>query len=341
MFAANLVCRRARLEDLCKALPLWASDHLLYDPDIWRSLPALLDDLIVRELVSFVIIQSVPDRVPRTIIGSSFIRPGYVTESLSGCSLPNLVMTAALLNRNPFLSPREVSEENARGTLHLMNFFGIQDALNVQNPDSLSLHSTLQEGHRFFHLGYSYRAMWFEVWQPHQIDTLQSLGMRIERRMPLAGKETASLMRFTTQDAQADPHAWFSSYFFPPKPRFHFSRGEQRLLECSLLDLSDADATQELHVSEDGIKKRWRSIYVRVNEVDRDLLAGICSGSAQRRCLLHYLRQHLEELRPYTEQHAPLLNMKVTAFQRSRAYQSSHLQSRTMEAASLQIPHGR
>src|SRR5438046_639583 len=107
MFAANLVCRRARPQDLRKTMSLWAPDHLLYEPDIWRSLPALLDDLIIRELVSFAVIQSVPDGVPRAITGVSFIRPGYIAESLTGCStLPNLVMAASLRNRNPFLSPR-------------------------------------------------------------------------------------------------------------------------------------------------------------------------------------------------------------------------------------------
>ncbi len=340
MSTANLICRRARLEDLRKTMPLWAPDHVLYYRDVWESLPVLLEDLIVRELVSLAVIRSVPDHVPRMIIGTSFIRPGYVLESVRGCcTLPNLVMAAALSNRNPFLSPREISEGNARGTLHLMNFFGIQDPLSLQDPDSLNLHSTVHEGHRFFHLGYSVRAMWFDVWQPHQVDTLESLGMRIERRMLLTGKETASLMRFTTQDAQAEPHAWLSSYFFSPKAQFHFSPGEQRLLECSLLDLSDAEAAQELHLSEDGIKKRWRSIYVRVHAVDPHLLGGIESGSAQRKAVLHYLRQHLEELRPYTDRPPIFTKRKTTVIQHTRSDQFSPSYSRTLEASSFQLPH--
>jgi hypothetical protein len=328
MSTANLVCRRAHLEDLRKAMSLCVPDQVLYDPDVWRGLPALLDDLVIRELVSLAIIQSVPDGVPRAITGISFIRPGYVAEALTACStLPNAVMTAALRNRNPFLSPRELGEENARGELHLKNFFGIQDGPNLQNPDSVALHSILHEEHRFFHFGYSYRAMWIEVWPLHQVETLQNLGMRIERSKPLGGNRTATLMRINAEDAERNPHAWFSSYFFPSKPRFHFSAGEQRLLECSLLDFSDAEAAHELHLSEDGIKKRWRSIYVRVNTVDPHLLGGIHSGSAQRKCLLHYLRQHLEELRPYAEHRPALLNAEITAFQHRRVHQPSQLHS--------------
>jgi len=54
-----------------------------------------------------------------------------------------------------------------------------------------------------------------------------------------------------------------------------------------------------VHVSMDAVKKRWRSIYAKVANVDPGLLAGVDSGVAQRRELLHYLELHLEELRPY------------------------------------------
>jgi len=55
------------------------------------------------------------------------------------------------------------------------------------------------------------------------------------------------------------------------------------------------------------VKKRWHAIYDRVSDVDSQLLppATACGaraasrGSERRRHLLNYLRQHLEELRPY------------------------------------------
>jgi hypothetical protein len=63
--------------------------------------------------------------VPRLLGGIAFIRPEYVAQSRAGqTTLPNAVMGAALEGRNPFLSPREVGKENARGELHLLNFFG-------------------------------------------------------------------------------------------------------------------------------------------------------------------------------------------------------------------------
>jgi hypothetical protein len=208
-------------------------------------------------------------------------------------------MRAALRDHKPFLSPKEVGEENARGELHLLSFFGDIDVIDLANPELADLYRTSNEGHRFFLFGYSFRAMWVEVWPSHHVEELQRVGMRIDRQLPLSNGSTATLLRVTREDALANPYARLSGYFFPPKPRFAFSWGEQRLLEYALLEASDEEAARELHLSDDAIKKRWRSIYSKVDTIDPDLLVCVTSGAARRRALLHYLRQHLEELRPY------------------------------------------
>src|SRR6266481_5103931 len=55
------------------------------------------------------------------------------------------------------------------------------------------------------------------------------------------------------------------------------------------------------------VKKRWQAIYERVMDVDNELLPpsiacgahGSSRGAERKRHLLNYLRQHLEELRPF------------------------------------------
>jgi hypothetical protein len=296
------VCRRARREDLRRSMPLWAQDRVLYDADVWASLPALLEDLMARDLLSFAIVESLPGGVPRLLGGTTFIQPDYIDQKRVGPStLPNAVFRAALGGRNPFLSPKEIGEQNARGELHLLNFFGNMQVIDLSNPDLANFYRTSNEGYRFFHFGYALRAMWFEVWPPHHVNELQQLGMQIEGHRPLPGGSSATLLRLTCEDALANPYARLSMSFFPPKPQLAFSLGEQRLLEYVLLDASDEEAAQELQVSKDGIKKRWRSIYAKVDTADPQLLCCITSGTARRRVLVHYLRQHLEELRPYRE----------------------------------------
>ena len=294
------IFRRARREDIRRCMPLWARDRVLYDPEVWVALPALLEQLFDRELISFALIESVRRRVPRLLGGIAFIRPEYVSQSPPGrTTVLNTVMSAAMEGGNPFLSPREVGEGNARGELHLLNFFGNMDVIDLSDPQLANFYRTSNEGHRFFHFGYSLSAMWMEVSTVHHAHELRQIGMHLEREIPLVPGSTATLMRLTRQDALANPYARFSGYFFPPAPRFTFSMGEQSLLERALLDDSDDVAAAALHVSGEAIQKRWRSIYAKTAAVDPHLLLPASSGTARRKAVLHYLRQHLEELRPY------------------------------------------
>src|SRR5215831_1849245 len=295
--------RRARREDVRRTMGLWRQDELLYDADVWRSLPPLLEDLLERGLVSFAVVESGPDRKPRLLGGISFVRPEFVAKARTEHStLANAAMRAALQNQSPFLSQKEVAIENARETLNLMNFFGCFDVVDMANPELANFYRTSIDGYRFFHFGYSFRSIWHDIWRPHHVEELQTQGMRISRQVPLPGGTISTLMCLTADDALANPYARYSGYFFPPKPRFRFSFGEQILLENALLELSDEKAAEELHISEDAIKKRWRSIYAKVEKRDPDVLVAADSGAARRRTLMRYLRQNLAELRPYREQ---------------------------------------
>ena len=90
-----------------------------------------------------------------------------------------------------------------------------------------------------------------------------------------------------------------------PKPRLGFSIAEQRLLELALMDTSDHEAAALLSLTEDAIKKRWRGIYTRLRSTAPSLLPSDSTGSTQRRALLAYIRQHIEELRPYRRPSEP------------------------------------
>jgi hypothetical protein len=279
---------------------LWAGDRTLYEPDVWSRLLAFLEVLMQRDLVSFAVVESIPSKILRLLGGVSFIHPEYIGEAKAhGSTLLNTVMRAGMDNREPFLSVKEVAQENARGELWCLTLLGNMEGIDLADPSMADFYRASNEGHKFFHLGYAFRAIWMEVRPPRHVQELQEVGMSVDRQLPIAGGRAAALMRLTREEALARPFARFSGLFFPPKPRFRLSVGEQRLLEYSLLDVSDEEATQELHLSEDAVKKRWRSIYSKVDIAHPALLEGCGSGAARRRALLHYLRKHLEELRPY------------------------------------------
>jgi hypothetical protein len=302
MLAAHHVCRRACPDDILGSRTVWECNRKCFDPETWSALPSLLEDLLRREEILLAIVETAHSKSPRLLGGRSFVHPDYVNESRgSSSTLHNFMFAAALRGRKPFLTPKQVAIENARGTLNLMNFFGNWDVTDLSNGERASFSAVNNEGYRFFHYGYNYKVMWFEAFESHRVAELETQGMHLDSQRLLAGGKVSSVFRLTAEDARADPYSRFCTLFFPPKPCFHFSSGEQMLLEYALLEYSDSDTTSILHLSVDAVKKRWRSIYEKVDTIAPELLSEAESGTARRRTLLHYLRYHLEELRPYRE----------------------------------------
>jgi hypothetical protein len=295
------VCRRVRREDFLRAAPLWQVDKNLFDAEVWRRLPGLLENLWERQLVSFAIVESIPSLVPRLFGGISFVEAQYVMKARASTSstLPNLLFQAAMRGETPFLPPQDVAKQNAAGDLHLVNFLGNIGVVDLTDPELANFYATSNEGFLFLHSGYSYSAMWHEVWRPDHVEELKTQGMSVDRQVILPNGTVSTLMRLTAEESLAKPYARFSSLFFPPKPLFRFSAGEQQLIELAILELSDEQAAQEICLSGDAVKKRWRSIYRKVDMVKPELLSGAESSAMRRRTLLQYLRRHLEELRPY------------------------------------------
>nr|WP_316641028.1 hypothetical protein [uncultured Roseateles sp.] len=86
-----------------------------------------------------------------------------------------------------------------------------------------------------------------------------------------------------------------------------FSAAQRRLLWLSLFDDSDDYLMQALEVSVHGMKKLWRGIDERIEDVAPEFFgeAGASDdgkrGPARRRQVLAYVRQRPEELRPWAD----------------------------------------
>src|SRR5262249_2358828 len=115
------------------------------------------------------------------------------------------------------------------------------------------------------------------------------------------------LVGLTKKEALAHPGSSVADLFIYTPPRFLFSRSQRVLLQLALRGETCDTLATSLSVSRWTVKKRWQAIYERVADVDSELLPlsiadglrASSRGTERRRHLLNYLRQHLEELRPY------------------------------------------
>jgi hypothetical protein len=117
------------------------------------------------------------------------------------------------------------------------------------------------------------------------------------------------IMEATKEMAAQQPGTWVSlllslSYH---KPVIGFTRSEQRLLSASLQGGTDGELSDLLGISLSAVKKMWSAIYVRVQsrkppnvriEFDENIEGD--RGKEKKQKLLAYLREHPEELRPYS-----------------------------------------
>ena len=91
-------------------------------------------------------------------------------------------------------------------------------------------------------------------------------------------------------------------------PKFGFTATEQDTLNLALEGLTDESIGQATGASLSTIKKRFRAIYEKVQDkMTGDgaatpfvRLSDGARGMETRRRLLNYLRDHREELRPYS-----------------------------------------
>ena len=115
------------------------------------------------------------------------------------------------------------------------------------------------------------------------------------------------LIGLTKKEAFRHPGSSIAGLFIYTAPRFRFNLSQRVLLQHALTGETCEQLAASLSLSHWTVKKRWRAIYERVMDVDNELLprpiaygAHVSSrGEERKRHLLNYLRQHLEELRPY------------------------------------------
>lgn len=264
-------------------------------------MPALLAALLERGRILSYVVEDTAGRLCFCGV-TAFARPASLAElALAGKPLRDSLLRLEGESRRVLLSPKGLATANAGGDLGLMHLFGCPDTKDFTSPRGFELHRMGFEAFAFSHGGYQIAEMWQETVVPEAGEFIESQGVPEVGRLTLANGETARWFRFTRQDAAARPGHPLSFLMKFPAPRLGFTRAQQRLLELALLDMSDRQAAEHLELTEAAIKKRWRSIYERLESNGGALAPTDLSGADRRRHLLQYLRQHLEELRPWRE----------------------------------------
>lgn len=211
--------------------------------------------------------------------------------------------------RNPFLCDAELARANAGDGLNmLVTVFGWLFSLPPELGAEVRLRLLAAFEDRY--AGNRYRRICAETMNAQLYEGSIDAGYRIaneycEWRAARGWRDDRSAPTFFVAepaDAYTKMNSFLSRMFAFQRPRCRFRPSQQEILQRALAGRSDAEIADELCIGSDALKARWKSAYARVEEALPGLLpAGgdATRGPEKRRILLNYLRDHLEEIRPY------------------------------------------
>jgi hypothetical protein len=221
---------------------------------------------------------------------------------------------------SPFLTSKEIREANSRDGLNLVCWDNwVRPGYEVHGDLNRSMMSVFIETHR----GYLWKELISsQIHSPEQLGYVFKTGGYFWD--PFAGAYTSTLTK-TPGEILASPHvlgmtreldaergtwsgSWVGNLFDYHPPNLGLSRGEQRMLSIALPGATDETLAERMNISLSAVKKVWISIYRRVEESlpelvpDSDQMEFPVSvrGREKRRSVLAYLREHPEELRPFS-----------------------------------------
>jgi DNA-binding CsgD family transcriptional regulator len=195
-----------------------------------------------------------------------------------------------------------IAAGNAGGGLDFVNLYGtwregILDADQLAEVQAL-LGTSFVEAFA----GYRFNRVLKETIGRSSIELARATGTY--RLIAEFAERESALAIVSPESARAAPYSVAARMYRYRAPVLHLRPAEQGLLVAALDGKTDAELSLQLGLSVEAVKKRWLSVFARVEAFKPEILAstdveGAGRGPQKRHRVVGYVRTHLEELRPY------------------------------------------
>jgi len=311
--------RAGRASDIELSLKLLRADDGFHASDeVWAPMPALLRRGVSDGSLIFQIFESTSSAGEHEMVAfrvSAFIEPSFARQ-FNDQPFPYVsahVWDCIARGDSPILNRKEVAKANAQASLHLGVLHWCLRDRNPQSPETLAVLGLVPAAWQAVHGGYHVESIaFYEVYGKVHSAVMRNIGYQqlsfTQNQHKLAGVDADNLpICFSVHRDQIRLGAaalMGVSMFQASQPRFGLSLSQQRLIVLALEGAADRQLATELCIAYDSVRKAWEAIYRRIEAVDSSVLPssgadGTHRGVEKRRCVLEYLRQHLEELRPF------------------------------------------
>ena len=216
--------------------------------------------------------------------------------------------------RSPVLSDKQIRHANTTGGLTTATW---HTGVLPQNISRSEVGNTIMTAFVELHRGYLLNEIVFQAETLEHVEAARKIGAFLWNP---ATTSYEALDSVAPERLEREPHvlgltrnlafqmtgSWGASTFLYHRPRFGFSRSEQKLLSCGLAGGTDEQIACKLGISLVAVRKRWRAIYERVETIAPELLPNPNSeneasgerGKTKKQVFLAYVREKAEELRP-------------------------------------------
>ena len=201
------------------------------------------------------------------------------------------------------LSRAEIGAGNAGEGLDFVNMYGTW-LDGIMNPDQLAeVHALLGTSFVEHFAGYRFNRVLKEAIGDSRIALARATGTyRLLAEFP---ESESALAVVTRESALTAPYSAAATIYRYRAPVLRLRPAEQELLAAALSGQTDAELSADLGLSIEATKKRWLSIFDRVDQFKREILTQTEAdsdgrGPQKRHRVVAYIRSHPEELRPFS-----------------------------------------
>ena len=201
-------------------------------------------------------------------------------------------------NNGLLLRPEQVALANAGEGLAMV---ALHFSLPSGNPSSSHIQEAVllaQSSFRLHSGGYHCKMFLHPV--PSQPESLGSLLNQGFKELP----DNPGALLFNLEQLKSIPYHPFICLQQLAKPQIGFTPSEQDLLTLALLGRNDQEIAEDLSVTYETVRKRWRKVFQRIEDCSNLQLfptkkEGLTRGPEKRNLVLRYLDANLQEVRPY------------------------------------------
>jgi hypothetical protein len=211
-----------------------------------------------------------------------------------------------------------IAQANAGPGLNLVMPLYVQRHHGFDHPDSRRLMPLGAAAWFFCHGGYNLRRILWEVYGRPSLEFMRAGGFRHLRDFPAPSDGPPDSQPHWCEVGRDDltqPAAFNAMAMWtmtPPPPRLGLPLSQQSVVILALQGDTDSRIAARLQISPDAVKQTWRGIVSATAPFIPELHeapgasppAGV-RGAERRRVVVEYLRQHLEELRPWPRRRRP------------------------------------